>query len=190
MFYLRYAMRSFWRNRRWSLFAVFSIAAGVAAIVALRSLGLAIGDSLTGNLRASNHGDITISIPGEGFGVTFGFGGNGQDDRPQLDAELLNGIDSWVRERGGEWSAWTASNAIQIASPGSTTSGRSASAQPCTTPSVMPNMLTGCAPHRGTPGTGRARRPGSGSPRWSPGRCRRTPFPTRRTVPRSALEAA
>ncbi|MCY3947115.1 MAG: FtsX-like permease family protein [Anaerolineaceae bacterium] len=124
MFYLRYAMRSFWRNRRWSLFAVFSIAAGVAAIVALRSLGLAIGDSLTGNLRASNHGDITISVPGEGFGVTFGFGGNDQDDRPQLDAELLDGIDSWVRERDGEWSAWTASNAIQIASPDSVSSGR------------------------------------------------------------------
>ena len=68
MFYLQYAIRSFWRNRRWSLFAVFSIAAGVATIVALRSLGLAIGDSLTSNLRATNHGDITISLPGEGPG--------------------------------------------------------------------------------------------------------------------------
>ncbi|KXK50476.1 MAG: hypothetical protein UZ13_02487 [Chloroflexi bacterium OLB13] len=45
-FYLGYALRNLWRSRRWSTFAVFSVAAGVATMVALRSLGLAIGDSL------------------------------------------------------------------------------------------------------------------------------------------------
>ncbi len=125
MFYLQYAIRSFWRNRRWSLFAVFSIAAGVATIVALRSLGLAIGDSLTSNLRATNHGDITISLPGEGLGVSFGFAGNdGGEDATQLDAAALALIDDWVLQRGGEWSAWTSSQALQIALPGSVTSGR------------------------------------------------------------------
>ncbi len=46
-FYLQYAFRNLWRSRRWSTFALFSVAAGVATVVALRSLGLAIGDSLT-----------------------------------------------------------------------------------------------------------------------------------------------
>ncbi len=123
MFYLQYALRNFWRNRRWSLFAVFSIAAGVATIVALRSLGLAIGDSLTSNLRASNHGDITISVAGEGLG--FSFGGPGQaSDRPKLDEDTLVLLDDWVGTRGGAYSAWTSSQALQIALPDSSTTGR------------------------------------------------------------------
>ncbi|MCC6802003.1 MAG: ABC transporter permease, partial [Anaerolineae bacterium] len=60
-FYLRYAARNLRRGARWTTFAVFCIAAGVATIVALRSLGLAIGDSLTENVRANNHGDVTVS---------------------------------------------------------------------------------------------------------------------------------
>ena len=107
MFYLQYALRNFWRNRRWSLFAVFSIAAGVASIVALRSLGLAIGDSLTSNLRASNHGDITIIVAGESAGFSFAFGGQGSGsdgaDR-QLDEATLALLDDWVSERDGAWS--------------------------------------------------------------------------------------
>ena len=66
LFYLSYAARNLRRGVRWTTFAVFCIAAGVATVVALRSLGLAIGDSLTDNVRQNNHGDITIgrSNPG------------------------------------------------------------------------------------------------------------------------------
>lgn len=59
-FYLRYAWRNLRRSARWTTFAVFCIAAGVATVVALRSLGLAIGDSLIASTRATNHGDIRI----------------------------------------------------------------------------------------------------------------------------------
>lgn len=59
-FYLNYAWRNLRRSARWTTFAVFCIAAGVATVVALRSLGLAIGDSLIDSTRASNHGDIRI----------------------------------------------------------------------------------------------------------------------------------
>ena len=127
MFYLQYALRNFWRNRRWSLFAVFSIAAGVASIVALRSLGLAIGDSLTSNLRASNHGDITISVAGGGAGFGFAFGGQGggsDDADRQLDDATLALLDDWVSERDGVWSTWLSSPAIQIALPDSSAAGR------------------------------------------------------------------
>lgn len=125
MFYLQYARRNFWRNRRWSLFAVFSIAAGVASIIALRSLGLAIGESLTSNLRASNHGDITISVGGGGPGFVFGGPGGGSDvDAPALDAETLAQLEAWTVEREGMMSAWRSSLGLQLAKPDSEISGR------------------------------------------------------------------
>ena len=41
-FYLNYALRNLWRSRRWSAFAVFSVAAGVATYaVAAFALDLA-----------------------------------------------------------------------------------------------------------------------------------------------------
>ncbi len=51
-FYLRYAVQNLRRSGHWTTFAAFCIAAGVATVVALRSLGLAIGDSLLANIRA------------------------------------------------------------------------------------------------------------------------------------------
>ena len=73
LFYLSYAARNLRRGVRWTTFAVFCIAAGVATVVALRSLGLAIGDSLTDNVRQNNHGDITIgrSNPGSNLFPAF-----------------------------------------------------------------------------------------------------------------------
>jgi len=59
-FYLGYAARNLRRSARWTVFAVFCIGAGVATVVALRSLGLAIGDTLIASARATNHGDIRI----------------------------------------------------------------------------------------------------------------------------------
>ena len=61
LFYLNYAARNLRRNTRWTTFAVFCIAAGVATVVALRSLGLGDWRSLADNVRLNNHGDITIS---------------------------------------------------------------------------------------------------------------------------------
>jgi predicted lysophospholipase L1 biosynthesis ABC-type transport system permease subunit len=60
-FAIRYAFNNLRRGGLWTVFALFSIAAGVTAVVALRSLGLAIGDTLTSTVRESNNGDITLS---------------------------------------------------------------------------------------------------------------------------------
>ena len=122
MFYLQYAARNFWRNRRWSLFAVFSIAAGVAAIVALRSLGLAIGDSLTSNLRATNHGDITISDDLSG-GFAFNFGSEGGDDSGFSEDEIA-ALTNWTEGQGGDITVYFTTSGVQIAKPGSVTAGR------------------------------------------------------------------
>jgi putative ABC transport system permease protein len=122
MFYLHYAARNLWRNRRWSTFAIFSIAAGVATIVALRSLGLAIGDSLTSNLRATNHGDITITANGGG-GFSFDFVSPPGEDQGFTEADI-EAVRDWVTERGGEMTVYHSTAGVQIANPGAVTAGR------------------------------------------------------------------
>lgn len=97
-FYLSYALRNLWRSRRWSAFAVFSVAAGVATMVALRSLGLAIGDSLTSDVRATNKGDITISVEGERM---FSALTDANDNSSNMRENTLRRLETWVAERGG-----------------------------------------------------------------------------------------
>ncbi len=110
LFYLHYAFRNLWRSRRWSAFAIFSVAAGVATVVALRSLGLAIADSLTSNIRASNHGDIRL----EGGGNSGFFSFSDPETEQGFSLTNLEQIDDWVGERGGRWSASTQSGNLQI----------------------------------------------------------------------------
>src|SRR3954469_25733648 len=73
LFYVRHAIKNLRHSGHWTTFAVFCVAAGVATVVALRSLGLAINDSLISNLRQLNHGDINVtSLVGYGpFAFTF-----------------------------------------------------------------------------------------------------------------------
>lgn len=59
-FYLRYSVRHLWREKQRTAFALFCVAAGVAAIVGLQMLGLIIADALTGNAQAGNRGDVAI----------------------------------------------------------------------------------------------------------------------------------
>jgi putative ABC transport system permease protein len=83
---------------------------------------LAIGDSLTSNLRATNHGDITITETGAaGFG--FKFGDPEDEDQGFSDAEVAI-FQNWVDEQGGEMTAYSLNNGVQIAVPGSVTAGR------------------------------------------------------------------
>src|SRR6476619_7608955 len=103
-FYLRYAFRNLWRSRRWSTFALFSVAAGVATVVALRSLGLAIGDSLTSNVRSSNHGDIALTMD-DGGG--FFFGGDDPDSERGFSASDIETVQSWAKEHNATISAST-----------------------------------------------------------------------------------
>ena len=57
-FYIKHSMNDLRVNGQRSLFAILCIAVGVAAIVSLQTLGVMIQDTLTGNLRESNKGDI------------------------------------------------------------------------------------------------------------------------------------
>ena len=49
-FYFTYAFRNIQRGGRWTTLAILCITAGVATVVALRTLGLSIGDTLVENV--------------------------------------------------------------------------------------------------------------------------------------------
>jgi ABC-type antimicrobial peptide transport system permease subunit len=122
VFTLQYAARNLRRNLRWTAFAVFVIAAGVATIVALRSLGLAIGDSLIGNARASNRGDITITVDG-GIGNFGDFGGAGEQD-DNLNPRAIERIEQTTRDLGGNFTAYSVLGNFQVTAVDTVSVGR------------------------------------------------------------------
>lgn len=121
-FYLGYAARNLRRSARWTTFAVFCIAAGVATVVALRGLGLAIGDTLIDNARLSNHGDLTISYNGAAATVFPGFGGVDADSvytRSQVDA-----AQRWADEHDAQMTAYFRTSNMQVTPVDAVTVGR------------------------------------------------------------------
>jgi putative ABC transport system permease protein len=59
--YLTYAVRSLVRGGQRTLLAMLCVAIGVMAIVALQLVGNSVSNSLTGNVRALNGGDLAIN---------------------------------------------------------------------------------------------------------------------------------
>ncbi|HRF97557.1 MAG TPA: hypothetical protein PLZ51_20255, partial [Aggregatilineales bacterium] len=57
-FYIKHSINDLRVNGQRTFFAILCIAAGVAAIVSLQTLSVMIQDTLTGNLRETNKGDI------------------------------------------------------------------------------------------------------------------------------------
>lgn len=111
-FYLYYAGQTLRRSGRWTIFAVLCVAAGVATVVALRSLGLAITDSLLSNLREINRGDITLSTVTTGpltFAINQGHGEENVFSGPQLDR-----IREMITPYGGQITAYGLYYNIQI----------------------------------------------------------------------------
>lgn len=119
-FFFNYAARNIRRGGQWSLLAIFSIAAGVATVVALRSLGLAIGDSLVSNVRIDNKGDVRLIRGGVGAAFSASFG----EDVPAFSVQELQRIRNYVEERNGEIAAYAAGGVQQIASVDAVTVGR------------------------------------------------------------------
>ncbi len=119
-FYLRYAARNVRRGGRWVALAVLCIAAGVGTVVSLRTLGLAIADSLIENVRIDNKGDLRL-VKGN-VSQFSAFVPN--DSRFFSEAELRR-ISQWVAERGGRMSAFS-DDIRQIAAVDAVTVGRPA----------------------------------------------------------------
>ncbi|HEX8034200.1 MAG TPA: hypothetical protein VF510_10150, partial [Ktedonobacterales bacterium] len=59
--YWKYATRSLLRGGQHTLLAIFCVAVGVMAIVALQLVGNMVNNALTGNIREGNGGDLAIT---------------------------------------------------------------------------------------------------------------------------------
>jgi len=121
LFYLGYSLRNLWRSRRWSAFAIFSVAAGVATMVAFRSLGLSIGDSLVGDVRNSNKGDITVSVRGDNFSSTLGDPDNPEYFFTEQDLAI---VDEWAAQNHAQTTAYQLRSGLQVAKLDAVTVGR------------------------------------------------------------------
>jgi hypothetical protein len=122
IFYLQYAWRNLRGSRRWTTFAILSVAAGVATVVALRSLGLAIGDSLLVNLRELNRGDITIRTVGGGF---FQFAVNQGDAEGRIFLPWqIDQIANLTERYNGQMTLYSSYNNVQVTALDAAETGR------------------------------------------------------------------
>ncbi|MBN1680914.1 MAG: FtsX-like permease family protein [Anaerolineae bacterium] len=91
-FYTRHSLNDLRVNGRRTLFALLCIAAGVASIVSLQTLGLMIEDALTGSLQEINRGDIRVS--------TANFYDDEEEGSRSDDQEVLRGQAAGVLGKG------------------------------------------------------------------------------------------
>ena len=106
-FYLVYALRNIQRGGRWTMLAILCVTAGVATVVALRSLGLAIGDTLINNMRVETKGDMLI----RNDGWFSAFGSNDPDGFP---AHELNELLDWAEDAGAKTTAFMSGRNMQL----------------------------------------------------------------------------
>jgi putative ABC transport system permease protein len=110
-FAVRYALRNMWRDRQRTAFALFSIAAGVATVVALRMLGLMLTDALTANVQAFLRGDIVVQTAFRGPTISF----LGQSPPLPLNARNIRLIDDWAAKNNVEVTYSLTSELMQTA---------------------------------------------------------------------------
>ena len=116
-FYLTYALRNIRRGGRWTTLAILCVTAGVATVVALRSLGLAIGDTLTNNVRVEVKGDLLIRNDSI-------FGGFGSNDPRAFSPDELQMLLEWADAKGAAASAFMSGRNMQITKAGEGQFGR------------------------------------------------------------------
>lgn len=111
--YLRLAWQNLLGNVRWTSFAILGVAAGVAAMVALRSLGLTINDALLLNLREVNRGDINVrSVVSGPFALTVNAGAW---ERSVFDETDLLRLGEAVAGHDGHMTAYSVYHNVQLA---------------------------------------------------------------------------
>lgn len=111
--YLHYAAQNLRRSGRWTAFAIFCVAAGVATMVALRTLGLSITDSLLTNVRGFNHGDINISTVRSTGPFSFTFQ-RGQDEDQVYKEDEITRLQNWADQNGALITAYAFAGNVQI----------------------------------------------------------------------------
>ena len=116
-FYFMYALRNIQRGGRWTTLAVLCITAGVATVVALRSLGLAVGDTLTNNVRIEIKGDLLIRNDNI-------FGGFGSNDPKAFSEEELAALLAWTEGKGARTTAYMSGRNMQLTKLDASSFGR------------------------------------------------------------------
>lgn len=107
-FYFKYALRNIQRGGRWTALAILCITAGVATVVALRSMGLAIGDALTSSIRVETKGDMLIL--NDRLLTQFG------DTEPMpFHPTELSQLLAWANDKEASTSAFMSGRSFQIA---------------------------------------------------------------------------
>ncbi|HRE47280.1 MAG TPA: ABC transporter permease [Aggregatilineales bacterium] len=109
-FAFTYAARNLVRNRQRTLFALMSIAAGVATVVALRALGLMLTDALTANAQSFLRGDIRLNTRGNEVRITLL---GGQRD-PAFSPEVIRQMDRWAAQHSVEITYTLSSELLQL----------------------------------------------------------------------------
>lgn len=112
IFYFTYSLRNIQRGGRWTILAIFCIAAGVATVVALRGLGLSIAESLLSTVREDNKGDIIIQRDtdnGPDFALTMG-----SEEVSFFTENEVQSFQSYATDNNLEMSAFTSGGAVQI----------------------------------------------------------------------------
>jgi putative ABC transport system permease protein len=108
-FFIRQGWCNLACNGQRTLFVLFSIAVGVAAIVSLRTLGLMIDASLTRNLQADNRGDIVVTVPVS----TIASGGDYDASLVEVDDDIF-AVDSFSAEGIKRMRAWAEDKGYEI----------------------------------------------------------------------------
>ncbi|MFZ4814091.1 MAG: ABC transporter permease [Phototrophicaceae bacterium] len=126
IFDLQYAIRNLRRGGLWTVFAVICIGAGVSSLVALRSLGLAIGDTLTESTRDTLGGDISIAR-GDDNPLTALINIPGlarADETAVFSQENIQDLTAYIDELNGQYTLFHEAAGVQIAAVDAVTVGR------------------------------------------------------------------
>ncbi len=107
-----YALRNMLRDRQRTAFALFSIGAGVATVVALRTLGLMLTDALTLNAQAFLRGDVRV-VSGSNEGMRISLFGT-RPDFP-FSAANVSQINDWAAEHDAQVTYTLTSELMQMA---------------------------------------------------------------------------
>ena len=106
-FYLIYALRNIQRGGRWTTLAILCISAGVGTVVALRTLGLAVGDTLINNVRIETKGDLLIRNDAA-------FTAFGSNDPRAFSPEELAALQAWAGDKGAKTAAFMTGRNVQL----------------------------------------------------------------------------
>ncbi len=107
-----YALRNMLRDRQRTAFALFSISAGVATVVALRMLGLMLTDALTTNTQAFLRGDVRVTA-GAAEGMRMSLAGSRTDFA--FTTANISKINDWAARNNVQVTYALSSELMQIA---------------------------------------------------------------------------